>query len=93
MILDTDSAIAFLPFYSGFIHGFRYLVRALHRIVSLDHHHTMWPRKVLKSTSAHEIALAMNKRFQTSSGLYQMFGVLADVVIVMNNQAIYMEEV
>ena len=53
----------------------------------------MWPRKVLKSTSAHEIALAMNKRFQTSSGLYQMFGVLADVVIVMNNQAIYMEEV
>ena len=45
------------------------------------------------ASSAYEVARAIQLRFQSSSGLYQMFGELCDVVMVGNSRATYMEEV
>lgn len=77
----------------GFVHGFRYLARTLYRIFQLNHHSVRWEAQRELASSAYEVARAMQLRFQSSSGLYQMFGELCDVVMVGNSRATYMEEV
>ncbi|EFF89311.1 pyridine nucleotide-disulfide oxidoreductase [Streptomyces sp. e14] len=77
---------------SGFIHGFRYGARALHRILRARHHDTPWPSRTL--TAAPEaIADAVIARVNRSSGLWQQFGFLGDVVTVDGETARYQEEV
>jgi len=79
----------------GFVHGFRYNARALYRMLRLNHHGVRWEAQTeLSSSSARAVALAMQSRFQSSSGLYQMFGELCDAVLVtQGDTATYMEEV
>ncbi|MEV4756461.1 NAD(P)-binding domain-containing protein [Micromonospora sp. NPDC049559] len=77
---------------NGFIHGFRYAVRALHRILERRYHDTPWPAEKLDAT-AESAADAIIERVNRSSGLWQQFGVLADVVTVAGTDARYHEEV
>jgi thioredoxin reductase len=73
---------------SGFIHGFRYGARALHRILEQRHAGTPWP-----SRETPEITEAIIERVNRTSGLWQQFGFLADVVTVRKGTAAYHEEV
>ncbi|MBP2335979.1 NAD(P)-binding domain-containing protein [Saccharothrix coeruleofusca] len=66
---------------SGFIHGFRYGVRALHRILEHRHHGVGWPTADL----GHEVEAAVDeviRRVNTSSALWQQFAFLGDVLLV-----------
>ena len=64
---------------TGFIHGFRYTVRALSRILEQRGHGASWPRVELPA-KAEALADAIIARVNRSSALWQQFGVLADVV-------------
>ncbi|WP_433046454.1 NAD(P)-binding domain-containing protein [Dactylosporangium sp. CS-033363] len=65
---------------NGFIHGFRYGVRALHRILGVRHHGAPWP-SVAVEPSPDGIADAIVARINRTSALWQQFAVLADVVL------------
>ena len=76
---------------SGFIHGFRYCVRALHRILEQRHHGTAWPATPVP---ADPVALtdAVLARVNRTSALWQQFGFLGDVLVVDGGTATYHEE-
>jgi len=78
----------------GFVHGFRYLVRSLSRMFDLNHHEKQWPLEMVALTPE-GMSAAFHERMRTSSGLYQMFGVLADILIVPNEApvAVHLQEV
>ncbi|NEC68779.1 NAD(P)-binding domain-containing protein [Streptomyces sp. SID9727] len=77
---------------NGFIHGFRYAVRALHRILRARALDTPWPARTLAATPD-TIADAVIARINRSSALWQQFGFLGDVVGVDGDRAVYQEEV
>jgi thioredoxin reductase len=77
---------------SGFIHGFRYGVRALHKILERRYGETPWPAEKVDATPA-AMADAIIARINRTSGLWQQFGVLADVVTVAGPDARYHDEV
>ncbi|MDQ7911417.1 NAD(P)-binding domain-containing protein [Phytohabitans sp. ZYX-F-186] len=77
---------------SGFIHGFRYGVRALHRILTTRYHGGGWPAAAVEP-SPDAISDAIVARVNRSSALWQQFGVLGDVVTVNGDTALYHEEV
>jgi hypothetical protein len=66
---------------SGFIHGFRYGIRALHRMLDWKYHHVPLPhrRVPLAPASMMEAVIA---RVNRTSALWQLFGFLADVIVV-----------
>ena len=66
---------------SGFIHGFRYGTRALHRILEQRDHGLPWPSSRPTATPA-DLAAAVVERVNRTSALWQQFGVLADVLVV-----------
>ena len=91
----------------GFIHGFRYLVRALHRQMEVRFHEAPWPDAVrVRVPSENTRALAKGQdsdtdwpaqwgkglvpallerllvRINEAAGLYQLFGYLVDVAVV-----------
>ncbi|HYU02594.1 MAG TPA: NAD(P)-binding domain-containing protein [Jatrophihabitantaceae bacterium] len=76
----------------GFIHGFRYAIRALSRILEQRQHGVPWPSTEL-GTSPEELAGAVLARVNRTSALWQQFGVLGDVVAVADGSARYLEEV
>uniref|UniRef100_A0A1I8FRM8 Pyr_redox_2 domain-containing protein n=1 Tax=Macrostomum lignano TaxID=282301 RepID=A0A1I8FRM8_9PLAT len=63
----------------GFIHGFRYTARALHRYLENRRHGNKWPgtRRPLMG-----LIDALVKRINEGSGTYQMFSFLSDIVLV-----------
>jgi thioredoxin reductase len=77
---------------SGFIHGFRYGVRALHKILERRYGDTPWPAEKVDAAPA-AIADAIIARINRTSALWQQFGVLADVVTVAGAEARYHDEV
>ncbi|MFI0373290.1 NAD(P)-binding domain-containing protein [Actinomadura sp. 1N219] len=77
---------------SGFIHGFRYGTRALHRIMEHRYHAAEWPGQKL-GTDPKELAAAVLARVNRSSALWQQFGVLADMIVLDDaGGARYLEE-
>jgi thioredoxin reductase len=77
---------------SGFIHGFRYAVRALHKILERRYADTPWPAEKVEATPD-LITDAIITRVNRTSGLWQQFGFLADVVTVAGADARYHDEV
>ena len=77
---------------NGFVHGFRYGVRALHRILGRRYADRPWPATDLAATPE-AITAAVVERVNRTSALWQQFGVLADVVTVSGGRARYAEEV
>ncbi|MFD7711933.1 NAD(P)-binding domain-containing protein [Streptomyces sp. NPDC059786] len=77
---------------NGFIHGFRYGARALHRILGARYHDAPWPEHPV-AAEPDAIADAVVARVNRSSGLWQQFAFLGDVVEVDGDRATYREEV
>lgn len=64
---------------SGFIHGFRYNVRALHRILERRYHDAQWPHARLAAEPG-ALVEAVIARVNRTSALWQQFGFLGDVI-------------
>nr|XP_040134468.1 FAD-dependent oxidoreductase domain-containing protein 2 isoform X2 [Ictidomys tridecemlineatus] len=91
-ILGTAShSVDYRKSAGGFIHGFRYTVRAVHRLLEHRHHGVAWPSTELPIT---QLTNAIVRRVNEASGLYQMFSVLADVILLKENASAfeYLEE-
>ena len=77
----------------GFIHGFRYLVRAQVRWMRWTNYATPWAAAAVLDDIDAVVARA-TRRVQTSSGLYQMQSALTDVVARSSaGRYLYVEEV
>ncbi|GGK80330.1 NAD(P)-binding domain-containing protein [Mangrovihabitans endophyticus] len=77
---------------NGFIHGFRYGVRALHRILDSRYHDRPWPATTMSATPE-AITDAIIARINRTSALWQQFSVLGDVITVRGGTAWYAQEV
>jgi len=66
---------------SGFIHGFRYNLRALARIFGQRYHGERWPTRPLAAT-AEGLTAAVIERINRTSALWQQFGFLGDLITV-----------
>ncbi|WP_328471896.1 NAD(P)-binding domain-containing protein [Streptomyces sp. NBC_00448] len=77
---------------SGFIHGFRYGVRALHRILARRYHGEAWPHTELPATPE-AVADAVLTRVNRTSALWQLFGFLGDAILVGAGSVGHYEEV
>jgi thioredoxin reductase len=66
---------------SGFIHGLRYNVRALYRILESRYHDVEWPSRAIAADPA-GLADAVLARINRASVLWQQFGFLGDLVVV-----------
>ncbi|XP_061557178.1 FAD-dependent oxidoreductase domain-containing protein 2 isoform X1 [Phycodurus eques] len=73
----------------GFIHGFRYTVRAVHHLLEQRYHRTPWPSTRLLTT---QLLSAILKRVGEASGPYQMFEILGDVILLRGSYCQYVEE-
>lgn len=73
----------------GFVHGFRYTVRAVHRVLEQRYHSNLWPSTKLFTTQLQSWIL---KRLSEASGPYQMFQVLGDVILLRGSHCEYVEE-
>lgn len=79
---------------TGFIHGFRYTVRALSRVLGQRASGTPWPHTEVPA-SPEALADAVVQRVNRTSALWQQFGVMADVLLLPDggDEAQYLEEV
>jgi thioredoxin reductase len=66
---------------SGFIHGFRYNVRALHHILEYKYHHQALPFQVVDKNSE-ALTKATLSRVNITSALWQQTGFLCDLIVV-----------
>lgn len=92
-VLGTAShSVDYRKSAGGFIHGFRYTARAVHRLLEQRHHGVAWPATRLPIT---QLTSSLLRRMNEASGLYQMFGVLADVILLTENATAfeYLEEI
>jgi hypothetical protein len=77
---------------SGFIHGFRYNIRALVRMFERKYHMKDWPARSVPKTPE-GLAEAILERVNKSSGLWQQFGFLCDMIVPgSNGEMEYYEE-
>jgi thioredoxin reductase len=77
----------------GFIHGFRYGVRALHRVLEARYHDRPWPHRLLARDPG-ALMDAVIARVNRTSALWQQFGFLCDLIVVApDGAARYYEEV
>jgi thioredoxin reductase len=70
---------------SAFIHGFRYNVRALSRMLGVRYHGDGWPSDPVPSDPA-ALTERLLERLNSSSALWQQFGFLCDVVTLDEGQ-------
>lgn len=75
----------------GFIHGFRYGVRALSHILEDKYEGVPWPARAL-AVNPEEMTMAVLERVNRTSGLWQQFAFLCDVLTVDEAAAHYAEE-
>jgi thioredoxin reductase len=66
---------------SGFIHGFRYNIRALHRLFEQKYHQKAWPSQLMEPTSE-SLTEAIIQRVNRSSALWQQTGFLSDLIVI-----------
>lgn len=76
---------------TGFIHGFRYCIKALHRILEQSYHGIPWPPRGLPA-EPETLAVAVLCRANRTSALWQQFGRLCDLVVLDGAEATYYEE-
>ncbi len=66
---------------SGFIHGFRYNVRALFRMLEKKHHQQEWPSREVEPNPEGLVEATM-ARINGCSAMWQQSGFLHDVIVV-----------
>src|SRR5215468_1903215 len=76
---------------SGFIHGFRYGIRALYHMLERKYHSASWPSRFLPE-DPDELMEVVIARVNRTSGLWQLFGFLCDLIVVSPQGAEYYEE-
>jgi thioredoxin reductase len=77
---------------SGFIHGFRYCVRALYRMFESKYGNHPWPSRSFPA-DAPAMTEAVIGRVNRTSALWQQFGFLCDLIVVRRDGvATYYEE-
>ena len=76
---------------SGFIHGFRYCVRALFNILRSRYRGESWPARTLPKTSE-ALMQAVIERVNRTSALWQQFEFLGDLISFDQDLARYQEE-
>ncbi|CAD5126214.1 DgyrCDS14383 [Dimorphilus gyrociliatus] len=64
----------------GFIHGYRYTTRALHRLLEWKNHGVVWPHQPAEPFN--QLVPWIVKRVNEASAPYQMFQVLGDVIVI-----------
>ncbi|SRR5579883_470575 len=69
---------------SGFIHGFRYNIHALHHILECKYHNQDLPYQLIDCTPQ-SLTEAIIKRVNRSSGLWQQTGFLCDLIVISKN--------
>ncbi|XP_037073731.1 FAD-dependent oxidoreductase domain-containing protein 2-like [Pollicipes pollicipes] len=74
----ASHALDFRRSAGGFIHGFRYTARALHRILEWRNHRSAWPATLWPLA---ELVNVVVRRLNTAAGPYQMFSVLCDIIV------------
>ena len=74
----------------AFIHGFRYYIRSLFRILEYENHDKLWPSKKLNNLD--QLKNFIFERINNSSGMYQNFGYLCDVIKINSNSFTYYYE-
>lgn len=67
---------------SGFIHGFRYNARSLHNLLEERYEGVEYPRVTFDPLDWDAFLDWMYQRFSIGDGIFQMYGVLCDVVLV-----------
>ena len=79
---------------SAFIHGFRYNIRALYRILEHRNHGRAWPWSEVRSWPEDAISMII-QRLNRSSALWLQFGFIGDLIVepVGQNRGRYYEEV
>lgn len=77
---------------SGFIHGFRYNILALHRILEQKYEAQVWTHRAIPAT-AQGLTDAVIGSVNRTSALWQQFGFLCDMIVVPEDgsQAYYYE--
>ena len=76
----------------GFIHGFRYGVRALHHMLERKYHHVSWPHEFVSSTPQ-PLMEAVIARVNRTSALWQQFSFMCDLIVIeREGRARYYEE-
>ncbi|KAH0616933.1 hypothetical protein JD844_028421 [Phrynosoma platyrhinos] len=89
-VLGTAShSVDFRKSAGGFIHGFRYTVRTVHRLLEVRHHRIPWPSSVYPIM---QLTNAIVKRLNEASGIYQMFILFLLVVFRNATKFEYLEE-
>ncbi|XP_013864360.1 FAD-dependent oxidoreductase domain-containing protein 2 [Austrofundulus limnaeus] len=73
----------------GFIHGFRYTARAVHRVLEHRYHGNRWLSTRLPTT---QLLSWILRRVGEASGPYQMFELLGDVILLRGSHCEYVEE-
>lgn len=81
----------FMHSTSSYIHGFRYCIKALHRILERRYHGTPWPPRGLPA-DPEALMIAVLCRANRTSALWQQFGMLCDLVVLEGAEAAYYEE-
>ena len=77
---------------SAFIHGFRYGARALQRILDCRYEGATWPSRIV-AADPNSLADAVIARVNRSSGLWQQYAFLCDLIRVESGVARYYAEV
>ncbi|BAZ10504.1 hypothetical protein NIES4071_23260 [Calothrix sp. NIES-4071] len=67
---------------SGFIHGFRYNIQALHKILEHKHFNQQLPFEYI-TANPDSLTEAIIKRVNKSSGLWQQTGFLCDLIVIL----------
>ena len=81
----------FRKYTSAFIHGFRYGVRALQRILDAKYHGTPWPHRTLPADPG-ALTDAINARINRTPALWDQFSFLADVLVIEGGTVRYRAE-
>ena len=76
---------------SGFIHGFRYNIRALHSILEAKYYSQALPCKQISSTPE-DLINAVIERVNISSALWQQTGFLCDLLVISDDRVAYYYE-
>ncbi|MDV3347339.1 pyridine nucleotide-disulfide oxidoreductase [Leptolyngbyaceae cyanobacterium CCMR0082] len=67
---------------SAFIHGFRYAIRTLFKLIEERYENIPLPSKTIKPLDWDKLLDWMYERFSIASAIFQLFGVLSDVVVL-----------
>ena len=66
---------------AGFIHGFRYNIRTLHKLLEERYEDVPYPEEVIAPFEWNNFLNWMYSRYSLTAALFQMFGVLCDTMV------------